>query len=59
MGRRATTRQQAPVPATQNVELKQPTFTENDLRLRAYEIYLKRSSNPASALSKSDPVVFS
>ena len=47
MGRRATTRQQAPLSATQK---KQPTFTENDLRLRAYEIYLKRGSNPGNEM---------
>ena len=50
MGRQATTRQRAPLPATQNVELKQPTFTENDLRLRAYEIYLKRGPNPGNEM---------
>jgi hypothetical protein len=30
--------------------LKQPTFTENDLRLRAYEIYLKRGPNPGNEM---------
>jgi hypothetical protein len=46
MERTATTRQRAPLPATQKPELKQPTITEDDVRRRAYEIYLKRGANP-------------
>ncbi len=50
MERQATTRQRAPLPVTQKVELKQPTITENDLRLRAYEIYLQRGPNPGNEI---------
>ena len=46
MERQATTRQRAPLPAPQKVKLKQSAITENDLRLRAYEIYLQRGPNP-------------
>ena len=45
MGRTATTRQQAPLPATQKAEPKQPALTEDDVRRRAYEIYVKRVAN--------------
>ena len=45
MGRTATKRQRAPLPATQKVVLKQPTITEDDVRRRAYEFYLKRGAN--------------
>jgi hypothetical protein len=50
MIRQATTRQRAPLPATPKVELKRPAITENDLRNRAYEIYLKRGPNPGSEI---------
>lgn len=50
MERQTTTRQRAPRPATQKVELKQPAITENDLRDRAYEIYLKRGPNAGSEI---------
>ena len=56
MERQATTRQRAPLPATQKVELKQlkrpkqSTISESDLRRRAYEIYLKRGSKPGSEI---------
>ena len=46
MRRTATARQRAPLPATQKVELKHPTITEDDVRRRAHEIYLKRGTNP-------------
>ena len=46
MGRTAKTQQRTPLPATQKVGLKQPTFTEDDVRLRAYQIYLNRGENP-------------
>jgi len=45
MGRTAKTRQLTPLPATQKVELKQPTITEDDVRFRAFELYLKRGTN--------------
>jgi hypothetical protein len=43
MGRTATKRQRAPLPATQKVVLKQPTITEDDVRRRA----MKSTSNEA------------
>ncbi len=46
MERTAKTRQRTPVPATQKVDLKRPSITEDDVRLRAYEIYLKRGEDP-------------
>ena len=46
MGRPATAQQRTPLPATQKVELKHPTITEDDVRRRAHEIYLKRGTNP-------------
>jgi len=46
MARTAARQRRSPLPATQKVELKQPTITEDDVRLRAYEIYLKRGENP-------------
>ena len=45
MRRTATARQRAPLSATQKVELKQPTITEDDVRRRDYELYLKRVTN--------------
>jgi hypothetical protein len=45
MGRTAKTQQRTPLPATQKVESKQPTTREGDVRLRAYEIYLKRGDD--------------
>jgi hypothetical protein len=45
-----TTRQRAPLPLSLKVKVKQPAITENDLRLRAYEIYLKRGSNPGDEM---------
>jgi hypothetical protein len=44
-GTPAATQQQTAFPTIQNVKLKQPTITEVDVRLRAYEIYL-RGENP-------------
>ena len=48
--RTTTTRQRAPLPPTPKVKAKQTTITENDLRLRAYEIYLQRGSNPGDEI---------
>jgi hypothetical protein len=45
MGRKATAQRHTPLPATQKVELRQPTITEDDVRRRAYELYLKRVTN--------------
>jgi hypothetical protein len=50
MERQATTRQRAPLPATRKVKQRQPTFTETDLRHRAYDIYLKRGPNPGNEI---------
>jgi len=46
MGRRPTARKRTPLPATQKVELKHPTITEDEVRRRAHEIYLKRGATP-------------
>jgi hypothetical protein len=46
MGRTATKQKLSPLPATQKVEPKQPTITENEVRLRAYELYLERGAIP-------------
>jgi hypothetical protein len=46
MRRTAKTQQRAPLPATQKVGLQQPTITEDDVRQRAYEFYLRRGANP-------------
>jgi hypothetical protein len=46
MRRRPTARQRTPLPATQKVELKHTTITEDDVRRRAHEIYLKRGATP-------------
>lgn len=51
MIRQSTTPRQAPLPAIQKVELKKPTTTEDDMRYRAYEIYLKRSPNAGDEVS--------
>ena len=48
---RIVTKQQTPLPATQKVELKQPTMTEDDVRLRANQIYLNRGTNPGDEVS--------
>jgi hypothetical protein len=50
MERPATTRQRASVPATQQIKPKLSTIPENDLRHRAYEIYLKRGPNPGNEI---------
>jgi hypothetical protein len=50
MVRQTTTRQRTPLPATPTVKLKQTSITENDLRLRAYEIYLKRGPNSGNEI---------
>ena len=50
MERQATMRQRASLPVTQKVKLKQPTITENDLRRRAYEIYIKRGLNQGNEI---------
>ncbi len=42
----AASQPRSPFPAPQKVEPKQRTVTEDDVRLRAYEIYLRRGDNP-------------
>ena len=43
---KATIHYEVPSPATQAVERKRPTVTEDDVRFRAYEIYLQRGAIP-------------
>jgi len=50
MERQATIRPRAPLPVPQKAVRKQSAVTENDLRLRAYEIYLKRGPNPGDEI---------
>jgi hypothetical protein len=50
MERKSTTRPRIPPPATKQAKLKQSTIPENDLRHRAYEIYLKRGPNPGNEI---------
>ena len=40
------TQQQPSIPATQEFEPKRPTITEEDVRRRAYQIYLERGQYP-------------
>jgi len=46
MERTATTKQRTPLPAAQKVELRKTTITEDDVRRRAYEFYVKRGTSP-------------
>jgi hypothetical protein len=50
MERQATTRRRAPLPTTRKVKPQQSTITENDLRYRAYEIYLERGPKPGNEI---------
>jgi len=51
MGRTAKTQPRTPAPATQKVETKQPTITEDAVRLRAYQYYLQRGATPGDEMS--------
>jgi len=51
MERKATTRPQASRLATETGKLKQSTTLENDVRNRAYEIYLNRGPNHAGEVA--------
>jgi Protein of unknown function (DUF2934) len=51
MARIVTQQQRAPLPETQKVELKQPTMTEDRVRLQANQIYLNRGTNPGDEVS--------
>jgi hypothetical protein len=51
MARTAKTQQRTKLPATQKVEPTQPTITEDDVRLRAYEVYLQRGVMPGDETS--------
>ena len=51
MERTATTKQRTPLPATQKVVLRKTTITDNDVRRRAYEFYVKRGTNPGDEVS--------
>ena len=46
MERAATRRQRAPLPVTKEPDLKQPAVTEEDVRRRAFELYLERGTAP-------------
>jgi hypothetical protein len=45
MERTATQPYRTLLPTTQKVQVKQATVTEDDVRRRAYEFYLKRGAN--------------
>jgi hypothetical protein len=47
----SATDQLAPPPATQRVEPKEATVTEDDIRLRAYELYIERGGIPGDKVS--------
>jgi hypothetical protein len=51
MERIVTKQVRAPLPETQKVELKQPTLTEERVRLRANQIFLNRGTNPGDEVS--------
>lgn len=43
--------QRTPLPITRKVEQKQSTIAEDDVRLRAYEIYLERGAIPGDEVT--------
>jgi len=47
----STTDQLTPPPATQRAEPKEATVTEDDIRLRAYELYIERGAIPGDEVS--------
>ena len=51
MGRIAKTLQRTPFSATEKLQRGQPTIIEDGVRLRAYELYLKRGGNPGDDVS--------
>ena len=46
MERATKTKQRTPPPPTQKVKLNRPAITEDDVRRRAHELYLKRGATP-------------
>jgi hypothetical protein len=46
MERAGKTKQRTPLPTTQKVRLNRQTITEDDVRRRAHELYLKRGATP-------------
>jgi len=46
MERTAKTQQRTPPPAIQRIKFNQSTITEDDVRRRAHELYLKRGTKP-------------
>ena len=50
-GPTATTQRKNSLHAPQKVEPKRPTITEDDVRLRAYELYLQRGAIPGDEVS--------
>ena len=49
--RTATIEQRTSLAAPQTVEPKPSTITEDDVRRRAYELYLERGNNPGDEVS--------
>jgi hypothetical protein len=47
----APTQQRASVPATQKPESNRTIVTEDDVRLRAYQLYLERGDTPGDDLA--------
>jgi hypothetical protein len=45
MARIVKTQQRTSIPATQKVEPKQTTITEDEVRLRAYELYVQHGTD--------------
>lgn len=50
MERATKAKQRTPLPATQKVNLYRPTITKDDVRQRAYDLYLKRGATPGDEL---------
>ena len=49
-GRTDAKQRRPPLPAIEKVETKQRIITEDDVRRRAHELYLKRGGNPGDEL---------
>jgi hypothetical protein len=50
MERPTPTQQWIPLSASEKIAVGQPTVAEDDVRRRAYELYLKRGANPGNPL---------
>ena len=51
MARIVKTQKRTPPPTIEKVEPKKTTITEDDVRLRAYELYLQRGAIPGDEVS--------